>query len=196
VNRVPLIDPSTATGQTAELLGAVQKKMGLVPNLLRGLANSPAALRSYLEQSAALAGASLTARLREQIALAIAEINSCGYCLSAHTLIGGKLGLTGEQILAARRAEATDAHADAVLKLAREIALRRGEVRDADLRAAREAGVTDGQIAEIVAVIALNVLTNYWNHVATTPVDFPEVKPGVGLAPTASGSSCSTATCH
>jgi uncharacterized peroxidase-related enzyme len=196
MNRIPLIDPATATGKASELMAGVKKKLGLVPNMVRALAQSPAALQVYVDASGALAGASLSARLREQIALTVAEINSCGYCLSAHTLVGGKLGLTGEQILAARRAEAANAHENAVLQLSREIVLRRGEVRDADLRSAREAGVTDAEIAEIVAVVALNVLTNYFNHVAATPIDFPEVKPGVAAATAAVGSSCSTGACH
>jgi uncharacterized peroxidase-related enzyme len=187
MSRLPLIDPAQATGRAKELLGAVQKKLGLVPNLTRALANSPAALQGYLDLSGALASASLSARLREQIALTVAEVNACSYCLSAHTAIGGKLGLTPEQILDARRATAGEPKAAAVLALARHIVIERGEVRDADLRAARDAGVTDGEIAETVVTVALNVLTNWFNHVAATPVDFPKVEPGVPQAAGARG---------
>ena len=192
--RLALIDPALAQGQQKELLDAVKAKLGLVPNMTRALANSPAALKSYLDLSGALNGASLSARQREQLALAVAEVNACGYCLSAHTLIGGKLGLRAEQVLDARRGLADDAKTAALLKLAQRIVLERGHVKDAELRAAREAGVTDGEIAETVAVVALNLFTNYLNHVAATPIDFPEVKPGVPAA-VAHGAACTDGGC-
>lgn len=177
--RLPLIDPARAEGPRRDLLDAVKAKLGVVPNLTRALANSPAALKAYLEFSAALGDASLSARQREQIALAVAEVNACGYCLSAHTLIGGRLGLKEAQVLDARAGLADDAKTAAILRLAQRMVLERGQVKDADLRAAREAGVTDGELAETVAVVALNLFTNYFNHVAATPIDFPEVRPGV-----------------
>src|ERR1700677_4883268 len=93
------IDPATATGKARQLLDAVQSHLGIVPNLTRVLANSPAALEGYLNFSGALAGGSLNARVREQISLAVAESNLCGYCLSAHTFIGGKVGLTEKEIV-------------------------------------------------------------------------------------------------
>jgi len=180
--RLPLIDPIQATGRTRDLLEAARKKLGLVPNLLRGLASSPAALQGYLDFSAALATGVLSPRQREQIALAVAEVNACGYCLSAHTAIGGKLGLGAEELIAARRGLADEPGTAALLKLAQRIVLERGELRDADLRSAREAGVGEAEIAETVAVVALNVFTNWFNHVAATPIDFPEVKAGLPAA--------------
>lgn len=178
MNRITQIDPAQSAGKTKQLFDAVQSKMGLVPNLVRVLAAAPAALEGYLGLSGALAGGTLNAKVREQIALTVAETNLCGYCLSAHTFIGGKVGLTGEEIAGARRANATTAKSDAILKLARGIVVQRGEVSDADFTQARAAGLTDGDIIETVANVALNILTNYVNHVAQTVVDFPEVKPG------------------
>lgn len=192
--RLSLIDPTRATGPQKELLDAVKARMGLVPNLMRVLANSPAALKSYLDFSGALAGTSLSTRQREQLALAVAEVNACGYCLSAHTMIGGKLGLAESQMLDARRGLAADAKTAVLLKLAQRIVLERGHLKDADLRAAREGGVSDAEIAETVAVVAFNLFTNYLNHVAATPIDFPEVKPGVP-APVAQGSACTDGGC-
>jgi uncharacterized peroxidase-related enzyme len=172
----------------------VKAKMGLVPNLTRALANSPAALKGYLDFSGALAGTSLSARQREQLALAVAEVNGCGYCLSAHTLIGGKLGLKEEQVLDARRGMADDARTAALLALAQRLVLERGHLKDADLRAARDAGVTDAELTETIAVVAFNLFTNYLNHVARTPIDFPEVKPGVPAA-VAHGATCADGGC-
>lgn len=188
MSRLPLLDPATATGPAKPLLDAVGKKLGLVPNMTRAMANSPAVLKAYLEFGGALAGASLSAKTRELVALTVGEVNGCDYCLAAHTTIGGMLGLPGEALLAAREAKSQDAQTGAVLRFARALVLQRGLLSDADLREVRAAGVTDGQIAEIVATVALNVFTNWFNHVAETPVDFPK-------APALAAQACSTSTC-
>jgi uncharacterized peroxidase-related enzyme len=149
-----------------------------VPNLFRVLANAPVALEGYVSFNAALAGGALDDRAREQIALAVAESNLCSYCLSAHNHLGRKLGLSQEDIADATRARAADPRIDAILKLARSIVVQRGEISDSDLQHARAGGLTDCEIIETVANVALNIFTNYINHVARTEVDFPEVKPG------------------
>ena len=178
MNRIHQTDPAAASGKADQLFTAVKGKLGFVPNLMRVLGNSPAALEGYLSFSGALAGGALAPKLREQIALAVAEINGCGYCLSAHTLLGGKAGLGAEDILSARKSSATDGKSDAALKLARAITLQRGMIADADLQAARAASLSDAEIIEVVQHVALNILTNYTNNVAQTVIDFPEVKPG------------------
>jgi uncharacterized peroxidase-related enzyme len=179
MSRITTIDPANATGKAKQLLEAVRSKLGITPNMMRAMANSPAVLEGYLNLSSALAGGSLNAKIREQIALAIAEVNSCGYCLSAHAAFGKMVGLDSEAITLARHVTSSDTKTEAILKLAQSITLQRGEISDADFRAARTAGLTDGEIAEVVANVALNVFTNYFNHVADTVIDFPEVKPGV-----------------
>lgn len=178
MNRLHQVDPAQATGQTQELFGAVQARLGKVPNLMRVFANSPAAFEAYLNFSGALIRGVLPLKLRESIALAVGEINGCGYCLSAHTLSAGKAGLSQEDILAARRSTSADDKFDSALKLARAIALQRGHIADTDLQNARSAGLNDAEIAEIIQHVALNTLTNYTNEVARTVLDFPEVKPG------------------
>jgi uncharacterized peroxidase-related enzyme len=178
MNRIAQLDPAQTSGKAQQLFTAVQAKLGIVPNLVRVLGNSPAALESYLGFSDALAGGVLSARIREQISLVVAETNLCGYCLSAHTYLGSKLGLSEAEIAGARRATATPVRDDAVLKLARAIVLQRGEISDADLAAAKGAGLNDAELVEVVANVSLNIFTNYLNHVARTVVDFPEVKPG------------------
>jgi uncharacterized peroxidase-related enzyme len=178
MNRLHQTDPAQATGQTKQLFDAVQASMGVIPNLVRVFANSPAALDAYLHFSGALQRGVLPAKLREAVALAVGEINGCGYCLSAHTLLGGRAGLSREDILAARRSTAADEKFDAALKLARAITLQRGQLADTDLQTARNAGLNDAEIVEIIQHVALNILTNYTNSVARTIIDFPEVKPG------------------
>lgn len=180
--RLNAIDPQEATGKTKELLDGVQAKFGMVPNLMRTFANSPAALAGYLNFSGALGGGLLNAKLREQIALTVADANSCEYCLSAHTAIGKLVGLNENELVASRHAGSTDAKTDAALKFAHQLVVKRGEVLDSEVQAVRAAGYSDGEITEIVANVALNILTNYFNHVAQTVVDFPKVALTVGKA--------------
>jgi len=182
MSRIQAINPAQASGKAKQLLDAVQSKLGLTPNLTRVMANSPAVLEGYLSFSGALAGGSLRPAVREQIALVVAEVNFCAYCLSAHTAIGGMVGLKADAIVAARRASANDAKTDAILKLARAIVVQRGEISDSDFRGARDAGLSDGDISEVLGNVALNILTNYFNHVAQTDIDFPKVEPGVEAA--------------
>jgi len=174
MSRLTQIAPDTATGKTKELLEAVKSKLGLVPNMVRAMANSPAALNAYVQFSGALAGGSLSARNREQIALAVGQVNECNYCLSAHSALGKMAGLTPDQIRDSRQGTAADGKTDALLHFARKLVETRGQVSDGDVNAVRQAGFTDGEIAEAVANVALNIFTNYFNHVADTDIDFPK----------------------
>jgi len=192
MNRITQLDPTQATAKTKQLFDGAQAKLGVVPNILRVFGNSPAALEGYLNFSSALASGVLSAKVREQIALAVAEINDCGYCRSAHTYIGGKVGLTEREIAGARKVSATDAHTEAILTLARNLVVQRGELSDTEFKAARAAKLTDAEIVETVANVSLNILTNYLNHVAQTVVDFPEVRPVEAEVP---AEACSTASC-
>ena len=160
------------------LLNAVQKQLGSVPNMFRLIANSPAALEGYLGLSGALAKGSLDARTRERIALAVAEVNGCRYCLSAHSYIGKNMAKLDDAEIAANRAGgSTDPRAGAAVRFAVKVVEQRGHVSDTDFDAVRTAGYSDAQIAEIVLHVALNTLTNYVNEVGGTDIDFPAVQP-------------------
>ncbi|MEI8383966.1 MAG: carboxymuconolactone decarboxylase family protein [Planctomycetota bacterium] len=176
MSRIRQINPESATGKAKDLLDAVKNKLGLVPNMTRAMANSPAVLDGYLSLSGALSQGGLSAKLREQIALTVGEANSCDYCLAAHSAIGKMVGLTAEQIMDSRRGTAVDPKADALVKFARRVVEERGRVSDLDLADARLAGLDDAALAEIVANVALNIFTNYFNHVAETDIDFPKVQ--------------------
>jgi uncharacterized peroxidase-related enzyme len=178
LNRITQLDPRQAKGPTKKLFDQVRAELGLVPNLFRVLGNSPAALEGYLNFNEALAAGNFNAKIREQIALTVAESNLCSYCLSAHTFTGEKVGLSEKDIADAVHATSTIGRIDAILKLARGIVVQRGEVRDSDLERARVVGLTDSEVVETVANVVLNILTNYVNHAARTMVDFPEVRPG------------------
>jgi uncharacterized peroxidase-related enzyme len=168
------IEASPAAAQP--LLEAVKKQIGVVPNLFRLVSNSPAALEGYLGLSGALGKGTLPAPTRERIALAVAEINGCDYCLSAHTYIGKNMAKLDDAEMTANRSGASnDPKADAALRFAAEVVRRRGHVSDDDVRAIKAAGYDDAQIVEIVLHVALNTWTNYVNSVAETSIDFPVV---------------------
>lgn len=177
MSRIPQINPESATGRAKELLDAVKGKLGLVPNMTRAMANSPAVLDGYLSLSGALSKGNLTAKQREQIALTVGQVNGCDYCLAAHSTIGKMVGLTAEQIMDSRRGTGVDPKAEALVRFARRVVDERGRVSDHDLANARVAGLDDAALAEVVAHVALNLFTNYFNHVAETDIDFPKVEP-------------------
>src|SRR5262245_34906549 len=145
--------------------------------MTRAMANSPAVLDGYLQFSGALSRGNLPAKLREQLSLAVAQANGCDYCLAAHSTIGKMVGLTAEQVRDSRLGTAVDPRSDALIRFALEVVQTRGRVSDAALAEVREAGFDDGVIAEVVAHVALDVFTNYFNNVAQTDVDFPKAAP-------------------
>jgi uncharacterized peroxidase-related enzyme len=170
------IQPETATGVARDLLDQVQKGLGLVPNMTKVMANSPSLLKGYLALSAAVGSGSLSAAVRERLAISTAQLNGCEYCLSAHTYIGSNIAkVDAGELDAARRAESTDPHIGALLKLSQTIAENAGDVDDNEIAVARAAGVTDNEIGELVANLALNILTNYFNVLANVENDWPVV---------------------
>jgi uncharacterized peroxidase-related enzyme len=175
-NRIQPVDPAYATGAIRRLFSEIRAKFALVPNLFRVLANAPVALEGLMGLGAALAGGALDEKTRERLALAIAESNLCAYCLSSHKATAAKIGLNQAEIEDAIRARAADARTDAILKLARSIVVQRGELTDADLARARVAGLSDGEIVETVAHVALNIFENYLSHLARVPIDVAQPK--------------------
>ncbi|MER5639722.1 carboxymuconolactone decarboxylase family protein [Kitasatospora sp. NPDC002227] len=174
--RLPQLTVETANEEQKELLEGTLKQLGKLPNLYASMANGPAALRGYLAMREALVGGSFSDRQREQLALFIAQKNGCTYCVSAHSLRGARIAkMTEEELLATRKGGDADPHMNAVLQLTDEIMTDGGDIADETLAAARAAGVSDAEIAEIVAHVALNVLSNYFNHVAQPDLDFPLV---------------------
>lgn len=177
MNRIGPIDPNTAQGKAKELLDTIKATSGRVPNILKTMAHSPAVLQAYLGFSGALAGATLPAKVREQIALVVGEDNQCHYCVAAHAAIGKMAGLTPEEVEGGRRGQSPESKTAAILRFAKQLSSHRGNVTDQEWETARKAGCSDEEILEIVALVALNLFTNYVNHVAGTAIDFPQVPP-------------------
>jgi uncharacterized peroxidase-related enzyme len=176
MSRISIPTVETSHEASKPLLAAVKQSLGVVPNLMKLVGHSPAALEGYLSLNGALAKGNLDAKLRERIALAVAEYNGCDYCLSAHDYLGRNVAkLSGSEIDAARDFHSEDPRADAALRFARRVTELRGRVSDADLSTLRDAGFDEASTIEIVVTVALNVLTNYVNNVAKTDIDFPQV---------------------
>ncbi len=178
MSRIPTpANISDAPEASQELLKGVEAKLGVVPNLYRIVGTSPVALEGLLGLSGALGRSEISAATRERIALAISEVNGCDYCLAAHTYLGRNLvKLTDAEIQTNRKGASTDAKADAAVRFALSITEKRGHVSADELNTFRAAGYSDAAIVEIIALVAVNVLTNYANSVLDTEIDFPVVE--------------------
>lgn len=175
--RIAQIADENASAPAAELFGAIKSKVGMVPNLYRVVANQPAVLGSFLQFNEGLNGGSFDIKTREAIALAVAGANKCDYCASAHTTIStAMLKVEADDAAGHLRGKSSDPRLQAILTLALAIVETRGSVADADVAAAREAGLSEADIVEVVANVVANIFTNYVNNVAETDIDFPVVK--------------------
>ena len=164
-----------AQGKAKDLLEAVQQSMGATPNIFTGFANAPAALEGYLNFNGALGNGALSPQLREKIALVSAGAHGCDYCASAHTFLGDKAGIDSQELSENLNAQSSDTKDQAALTFARKLIDDRGRVAQSDVEAVRNAGFTDEEIIEILAHVALNTFTNYFNDAFGTDIDFPEI---------------------
>jgi uncharacterized peroxidase-related enzyme len=174
MSRINPISKENANPKALEILAAVNKALGIVPNMVATMAQSPAVASAYVGFSHALAQGSLSAKSRERLALLVAEENSCDYSLAAHTFLGGKAGLSEREIVETRRGVSDEPKVASALAFARKVVQSRGQVTDADVAAVRQAGFSDGEIAEIIANVVLNIFTNYFNIAAGVELDFPK----------------------
>jgi uncharacterized peroxidase-related enzyme len=176
MSRIATIEQANANAEQKALLDAIQSQLGMVPNFLKVFANSPVALRAFLGLHGVANGGSLDAPTRERIALALAEQNGCQYCVSAHTAIGRKTGLTGDEMAAARAGTSEDAQAAIAVKFARGLMDNKGEVSALDLAEVRGAGYSESDIVEIITDVGMNFLTNILGKASRVEIDFPKVE--------------------
>lgn len=175
MSRIPLTDTSNAPEGSQPLLAQIQAAFGSTPNMFRAVAHSPAALRSMWGSFGALGSGTLSAKLGEQIAVAVADRNACDYCLAAHTALGRKAGASAQEMHDAQAGISADPKTSAALRFALKLVEGRGKVSEGDVSALRQAGFADAQIVEVLAHVALNLFTNYVNVAFAVPVDFPQV---------------------
>src|ERR1700733_5452936 len=176
MSRVTVPSRDSAPAASQPLLDGVFKKLGVVPNVFRLAALSPAALEGFLGLSDALSK-TLDVRTRERIAIAVAEVNGCDYCLSAHSYLALNLAkISPQEVALNRKGESGDPKADAAVRFATKVVRERGHLTEADIKAVRTAGFSEAQIVEIIAVVAENCFTNFLNEVVKTDIDFPVVR--------------------
>lgn len=175
MQRISPVHLPTVNAGVRATLDAVKAQLGTVPNIFRTMARAPAVLNGFLSFSGALDKAELPATLREQISLVSAQTNGCDYCASAHQALGKMAGLLPDEIAGAFKGQSAEAKAQAALVFVQAILAKRGKVSDAELTAVKAAGYSEGQVLEIVASVALNIFTNYFNNVVDTEIDFPRV---------------------
>jgi uncharacterized peroxidase-related enzyme len=175
MSRIPTVSPDLATAEQKALFDAIRAQLGVVPNFLKIFANSPAALRAFLGLHGIAGDGALDPQTRERIALAVAQANECDYCVSAHTAIGRKAGLTGSEMEANRAGTSQDARAAAAVAFARALVSNMGDVTTAELAAVRSAGYDDAEIVEIITHVGLNILTNLIGKASQVDIDFPKV---------------------
>ena len=169
------VDHASAQGKAKDLLDAVKQAMGSTPNIFTAFANAPAAMEGYLNFNGALASGALDAKLREKLALVTAGANGCDYCASAHTFLGDKAGIEAGELASNLSGQSSDAKDQAALTFASKLIATRGRVSESDVAAVRSAGFSDEEVIEILAHVALNIFTNYFNEAFQTMNDFPAV---------------------
>lgn len=176
MSRIPTIEQANANVEQKALLDAIQSQLGMVPNFLKIFANSPVALRAFLGLHGVANAGSLDALTRERIALTLAQQNGCEYCVSAHTAIGRKTGLSGDEMAAAREGTSEDAQAAVAVKFARSLMDNKGEITSIELAEMRGAGYSESDIVEVITHVGMNFLTNILGKASRVEIDFPKVE--------------------
>lgn len=176
MTRLSIVDPSSSTGELKEMFAAVQQTFGTVPNFVKVMGNSPALLKGFLGFFGGLSAGALTAATAERIALAMAQANSCEYCLSAHTALAQGAGLSPDEISAARHGTSTDLREAAAVRFAKAVLDNKGQVTSNEIDAVRSAGFSDKEIAEIIGHVGLNTFLNYFGKASNLDIDFPRVQ--------------------
>jgi len=175
MSRLNVVTKETADAGQLALLDQIQAQLGMVPNFLGILANSPDALSAFLGLHQISGAGDLDPQTRERIALVVAQSNACEYCVSAHTAIGRKAGLSSAEIAASRSGASQDAKAAAAVTFAQALNANLGEVTQAEFDAVRNAGYSDAEIVEIITHVGMNILTNLIGKTSQVEIDFPKV---------------------
>ncbi len=175
MSRINLVTNEKANTEQQALYTVIGQQLGTVPNFLRVFANSPSALNAFLGLHSIAGAGSLDPQTRERIALGLAQQNACQYCVSAHTAIGRKAGLSNNEMKANRNGGSEDSKAAVAVKFARSLAEKNGEVSTAELLEIRNAGYSDADIVEIITHVGMNVLTNILGKASRVEIDFPKI---------------------
>ena len=175
--RTIALTPDQVPADSKPTLDAFTKNIGFTPTMMASFAQSPIAFNAWATLLGALSKA-LDVKTRDSIGLAVSEVNGCNYCLTVHSFTAEHMAkLPVDEVVLARKGHANDPKRAAALQFARKVLETRGRVSDSDLKSVRDAGYTDANIMEIIALVAMYSLTNYFNNVFDPERDFPAVAP-------------------
>jgi uncharacterized peroxidase-related enzyme len=175
--RTAALKPEQVPADSKPTLDMFTKNIGFTPTMMATFAQSPIAFNAWAGLLGSLSKA-LDVKTRDSIGLAVSEVNGCNYCLTVHSFTAEHMAkLPADEIILARKGHASDPKRDAAVQFARKVIETRGKVSDADLKAVRDAGYTDANVMEIVALVAMYSLTNFFNNVFDPEKDFPAVRP-------------------
>ena len=167
--------PEQVPAESRPTLDAFTANIGFTPNMMAAFANSPIAFNAWANLLGSLSKA-LDVKTRDSIGLVVSEVNGCNYCLTVHSFTAEHMAkLSADEIVLARKGLASDPRRNAALQFAKKVIETRGHVTDADLEAVRTAGFTEANVIEIVALVAMYSLTNFFNNVFDPDKDFPAV---------------------
>ena len=193
MQRLNSVNPQVAQGRPRELLDTVQQAFGMIPNVAKVMANSPAVLESFLAFSTAMGAVKIGGKLHNQVKLATSETNSCDYCTSILSAVAPAAGLSAADILTGRTGNSTDHRTMAALACAHDVLESRVKVSNQQLAAVLDAGLGDAEIVEIVASVVLGCFTNFLNNLAQTELDVPRVAPVGGFSSSNRGATAGSA---
>jgi uncharacterized peroxidase-related enzyme len=177
MSRTVVLTPAQVPAESKQTLDMFTKNIGFTPNMLAAFAQSPIAFNAWATLLSSLSKA-LDVKTRDSIGLAVSEVNGCNYCLTVHSFTAEHMAkLPADDIILARKGHASDPKRDAAVQFAQKVIQSRGQVSEGDLKAVRDAGYTDANIIEIVALVAMFSLTNFFNNVFDPETDFPAVVP-------------------
>ena len=175
--RTAALKPEHVPADSKPTLDVFAKNIGFTPNMMAAFAHSPIAFNAWAALLGSLSKA-LDVKTRDSIGLAVSEVNGCNYCLAVHSFTAEHMAkLSPDEIILARRGRANDPKRDAAVQFARKVIETRGHVSDADVEAVRGAGFTEANVMEIIALVAMYSLTNFFNNVFDPEKDFPAVTP-------------------
>lgn len=175
--RLNVVQFETSGGKVKEIFDEILQARGWIGNIHRGIANSPAVFDGFWQTHKALKRGKLPPAEAEAVRLIVSEQYGCRYCVAAHTMLGKRLGLADDEMVALRNGTPSDSRLRALTAFVRKLVAPKGSVSDQDLDEIRGAGYSDALITELVFTVALTVFTNLFNRVHDTPLDelFPPV---------------------
>jgi len=166
MNRLGPLTPETAKGTARDLLADLIERHGSVGLMVRTMAHSPAVLGGYLQLSRAMKRAKLPREVAERISLAVQEHQDCALCLASHTDAARGLGINDDEIAMARQGTSADPKIAAMVSYGLRVRTAPATITDEQIAELASYGYSDREIADVVGIVALNVLTGAFNLVA------------------------------